>query len=164
MAHPVTWFQITGTDGRKLHAFYKKVFGWRMKAAPGPGDLQIVHQEEDGISGGVGSAMDGAGGVTVYVNVADVGAHLKKVEAAGGRAAMPPMELPSGMGWIAGFIDPAGNWVGLWAPGAGARPAKKAPAKRAPAKQAKPPSRPRKPAKKPGPARAKAAKKRARRS
>jgi hypothetical protein len=30
---------------------------------------------------------------------------------------MPPMDLPQGMGRIAGFVDPAGNWIGLWAPG-----------------------------------------------
>jgi hypothetical protein len=44
------------------------------------------------------------------------------------------MDLPGGMGRIAGFLDPEGNWVGLWEPG---KPAKKAaPAKKASAKKA----------------------------
>ena len=66
---------------------------------------------------------------------------------AGGKPAMPKIELPGGMGWISGFIDPAGNWVGLWAPAkkpaaatktsAKAVLAKKAPAKKKAAPKAK---------------------------
>jgi uncharacterized protein len=140
MAHPVTWFQISGKNGKQLHTFYKKAFGWRMQPAPGPGEMLMVEKEEDGISGGVSTSMDGLSSVTVYVNVANVAAHMKKIEAAGGKSAMPPMELPGGMGWIAGFHDPAGNWVGLWAPGKGAQPpVEKATARRAKAKaKAKP--------------------------
>jgi predicted enzyme related to lactoylglutathione lyase len=55
MAHPVTWFQISGKQGGPLHTFYKKVFGWRMRPAPGPGDMQMIDKEEDGISGGIGA-------------------------------------------------------------------------------------------------------------
>lgn len=136
MAHPVTWFQIQARDGKKLHGFYKKIFGWRMAPSPGQPDYFMVDKVADGIAGGIGSSQDGSNNVTVYVNCDDVAAHLAKVEAAGGKAAMPPMELPGGMGVIGGFLDPAGNWVGLWAPGKGAAPAKKASAKRAPAKKA----------------------------
>jgi predicted enzyme related to lactoylglutathione lyase len=136
MAHPVTWFQIQARDGKKLHGFYKKVFGWRMAPSPGQPDYFMVDKEADGIAGGVGSSQDGSSNVTVYVNCDDVGAQLKKIEAAGGKLAMPPMELPGGMGVIGGFLDPAGNWVGLWAPGKGAQPPKKAAAKKAPAKKA----------------------------
>jgi predicted enzyme related to lactoylglutathione lyase len=155
MAHPVTWFQIQARDGKKLHGFYKKIFGWRMAASPGQPDYFMVDKEADGIAGGIGSSQDGTNNVTVYVNCDDVAAHLAKVEAAGGKAAMPPMELPGGMGVIGGFLDPAGNWVGLWAPGKGAAPAKKASAKKAPAKKA---AAKKAPAKK-APAKKKAAKK-----
>ena len=34
MAHPVTWFQITGKDGGRLQTFYKDVFAWRIKPSP----------------------------------------------------------------------------------------------------------------------------------
>jgi uncharacterized protein len=139
MAHPVTWFQISGKDGKKLLGFYRKAFGWRMQPTPGQPDFHMVERELDGISGGVGASMDGNSGVTVYVTVADVRAHMKKIQAAGGLPAMPPMELPGGMGWIAGFTDPAGNWVGLWAPGTAAKPPVKRAAVRKPKTKAKPP-------------------------
>ena len=132
MAHPVTWFQISGKDGAALEAFYKDIFGWKMNPSP-DGSMSMVDAEKGGIPGGIGPSRDGNANVTVYANVDDIAAHLKKVQDSGGQVAMPPMELPQGMGWIAGFIDPAGNWVGLWQPGK--PPA--APAKRASKKAAK---------------------------
>jgi predicted enzyme related to lactoylglutathione lyase len=144
VAHPVTWFQISGRDGAALEAFYKDIFDWKMSPSP-DGTMAMVAAEKGGIPGGVGASRDGNASVSVYANVDDIAAHLKKVQDAGGQVAMPPMELPEGMGWIAGFIDPAGNWVGLWQPGkpppaakrASKRAAKKAPAKAAKKKAAK---------------------------
>ena len=137
MAHPVSWFQIQAKESKPLYAFYKKVFGWKMQPAPGPGDMQLVQKEDGGIDGGVGASMDGSSGVSVYVSVTDVAAHLKKIEKAGGKTVMPPMDLPGGWGKIAGFHDPGGNWIGLWSPGqAAAAPAKKTAARKAPAKKA----------------------------
>src|SRR5689334_23138731 len=113
--------------------------------SPSPdGTMQMVAAEKGGIAGGVGPSRDGNHNVTVYANVDDIAAHLKRIQDAGGEVAMPPMELPEGMGWIAGFTDPAGNWVGLWQPGkppapakkAARKPAKKAAGKKAPAKKA----------------------------
>jgi hypothetical protein len=106
--------------------------------------MAMVDPEKGGIAGGVGPSRDGNHNVTVYANVDDIAAHLKRIQDAGGEIAMPPMELPEGMGWIAGFTDPAGNWVGLWQPGkpppaakkAARKPAKKAAAKKASAKKA----------------------------
>jgi predicted enzyme related to lactoylglutathione lyase len=136
MAHPVTWFQISGKDGSALQKFYEEVFGWRMSLAP-DGSMMMVEAEEGGIAGGIGTSRDGTSSVSIYVNADDVAEQLKKIQDAGGGVAMPPMELPAGMGWIAGFTDPAGNWVGLWQPGkqATAAPAKKKVSKKAPAKK-----------------------------
>ena len=168
MAHPVTWFQISGRDGAVLEDFYKKIFDWKMTASP-DGSMQMVEADEGGIPGGIGPSRDGSHSVAVYANVDDIAAHLKKIQDAGGEIAMPPMELPQGMGWIAGFTDPAGNWVGLWQPGkqpeapakAAKKAAKKAPAKaavkKAPAKAA-PKKAPAKAAAKKAPAKKKAAK------
>jgi predicted enzyme related to lactoylglutathione lyase len=137
MAHPVTWFQITGRDAGPLATFYKKAFAWKMKSIQG--GMQMVEAQKPGISGGIGPSQDGSSSVTVYVECPSIETQLKKVEAAGGRLAMPKMELPGGMGFIAGFTDPAGNWVGLWSPPA--KSAKKAAAspkkKAAPKKAAK---------------------------
>jgi predicted enzyme related to lactoylglutathione lyase len=134
MAHPVTWFQISGKDGGRLQAFYKEVFAWRMKPSPDGAMGMVSPDKPGGIGGGVGASRDGNASVAVYVNVNDLNEHLQRVEAAGGRRAMDPMELPGGMGAIAGFLDPEGNWVGIW------QPPKRAPKRttRKPAKKAAP--------------------------
>lgn len=115
MSHPVNWFQISGGDAKALTEFYAKVFAWKMAPAPGPGGLMLVEAAKpDGIAGGIGASPDGKPGVVVYVGVEDIDAHLAKIGKAGGKTAMPRMELPDGWGSIALFCDPAGNVTGLW--------------------------------------------------
>jgi predicted enzyme related to lactoylglutathione lyase len=114
MAHPVTWFQISGPDAEPLKTFYSAVFGWKL--GPGPDGMVMVAADKGGIAGGISRSQSGAPSVTVYAETGDLEGTLSSVEAAGGHRAMPVMELPGGMGHIAGFLDPAGNWVGLWAP------------------------------------------------
>lgn len=181
MANPVSFFQIQGGDAKGLTAFYKKVFGWKMAPAKDSGGMMMVAAETGGIAGGIGASMDGNKSVSVYVSVTDLERNLAKIKAAGGQPAMDPFELPGGMGRIAGFIDPVGNWIGLWDPGqptkrgaqkagraqtAGdaAKPARGSASKRAARSKGRgePPAPPRKPAtKKPSP-KASAAKKSAR--
>jgi predicted enzyme related to lactoylglutathione lyase len=121
MAHPVTWFQIDGQDGGALQRFYAEVFNWKMGPSPDGSGMAMVSPNKGGIAGGIGHGMPAR--VTVYVGCDDVDAMLAKVEGAGGQRALDKRELPDGMGHIAGFIDPAGNFVGLWAAGKAARPA-----------------------------------------
>jgi len=129
VGHPVNWFQISGPSGAPLQSFYKEVFGWKMQ--PGGGGVAMIAADKpDGIPGGVGASQDGKASVAVYVSVKNLEQHLGRVESAGGHAAMQPIELPEGMGRIAGFIDPAGNWIGLWQPGkASSAPKRKTTAK-----------------------------------
>ncbi len=140
MGHPVTWFQIQGKDGDALAAFYKKAFAWQMSDAVG-GGMQMVAPEKDasgdGIAGGIGASMDGSSGVAVYVNCQNIDAQMAKIEAAGGRRAMPNTVLDGGFGTIAGFLDPAGNWTGLWEPAAKPEAPKKKAAKKTAKKAAK---------------------------
>ena len=122
MSHPVTWFQIQGQDASVLQKFYGDAFAWKMGASP-DGTMMMVQKEKGGIGGGIGPSQNGAASVTVYVECSDIDAQLAKITALGGKQMLPKTELPAGMGHIAGFADPAGNWVGLWAP---ARPVKAA--------------------------------------
>ena len=137
MAHPVNWFQISGKDpgeGKALQSFYKKIFGWKMSPSPDGSPMAMIAPEKGGIAGGVGASPSGQASIAIYASCDDIDKHLKQIEGAGGRVATAKMELPHGMGFIAGFLDPSNNLVGLWQAG------KPAPKKRAAAK---------KPAKKP---------------
>lgn len=148
MAHPVSFFQIQGSDPRGLIKFYQKAFGWQGTAAPDGG--LMISAEQGGIPGAVGPSTDGSAHLAVYITVDDVAEHLERAKRAGARVAMAETRLPGDLGSIGGIIDPAGNWVGLWAappkPAARVRKAtKKAtkkPAKRPATKKAKgPPQR-----------------------
>ena len=51
--------------------------------------------------------------VTIYVQVDDIVASLKQVEALGGKTLVPATEVP-GMGNFGWFTDLDGNAIGLW--------------------------------------------------
>jgi predicted enzyme related to lactoylglutathione lyase len=70
MANPVTWFEVTGRDGKALQAFYSDVFGWRLNVMPEM-NYGMVEAGDGGIGGGIGQAPDGQGHVTFYVEVDD---------------------------------------------------------------------------------------------
>lgn len=113
MAHPVSFFQIQGSDPRALIKFYQKTFGW--KGTPAPDGGMMVAAEPGGIPGALGPSSDGSAHLALYVTVDDVKKHLARAKRAGARVAMAETRLPGDLGTIGGIIDPAGNWVGLWA-------------------------------------------------
>ena len=163
MAHPVSFFQIQGSDARSLIKFYQKTFGWHGTAGP-DGGLMIA-PEAGGIPGAIGPSSDGSAHVAVYITVNDVTKHLLRAKRAGARVAMQETELPANLGCIGGIIDPAGNWVGLWAAppsqgsesgSAGLRSATRSRAKRSPANAPRTKRSAKKPARKKPPAKVKA--------
>ena len=95
MANPVVHFEILGKDGKKSQAFYASLFGWNIDAS-NPMDYGMISaQDGHGIGGGVAAAQQGGQPmVTVYVEVADLAAALKKAESLGGKMVMPPMDVP----------------------------------------------------------------------
>ena len=115
MGAPVAWFEITGQDPKGLADFYIKLFDWSV-ADSGNGSYLLIDTGAggDAIGGGIGAAQDGAGGVTVYMRVGDLQAHLEKVERHGGKTLVPPTDLPGEFGRFAIFADPEGHPVGLW--------------------------------------------------
>jgi predicted enzyme related to lactoylglutathione lyase len=114
MGNPVAWFEVVGKDGRKLREFYSDVFGWKIASAHGAPDYGLVQAAAKGIGGGIGSSPDGgAGHVTVYVDVDDIGAYLHKIEQAGGATVMPATPIADYSMEFALFTDPEGHLVGL---------------------------------------------------
>jgi uncharacterized protein len=115
MGYPVTHFEIVGKDAVALQKFYGAAFGWEMKQQI-PGYAMAMPGAKEGINGGVGAAMNGGPGhVTIYVQVDDVSAALKRVEELGGRMVLPSTQIPSGP-TIGLFHDPEGHLVGVAQP------------------------------------------------
>jgi predicted enzyme related to lactoylglutathione lyase len=113
MTRPVVHFEIIGRDGAKLQNFYRELFGWKIDAN-NPMNYGLVEAgagaPENGIGGGI--AQGDAPRVTFYVQVVDLNETLRKAESMGGKAVMPPMDVPGGP-TIAQFSDPEGNVIGL---------------------------------------------------
>ena len=110
MANPVTWFEITGKDGKKLQNFYSGVFGWKVDANNPMNYGMVAAGGKDSIGGGIGPTHD-APRVTVYVQVPDINGALSKAESLGGRTVMQRTDI--GMVVMAQFLDPEGNVIGL---------------------------------------------------
>ncbi len=111
MANAVTHFEIHGRDGKKSQDFYASLFGWSVDA-DNPMNYGIVSAPDgEGIGGGIAPAM-GDPMVTIYVEVEDLDAALKKAESLRSKTVLPPSDVPGGPK-LAQFADPDGNVIGL---------------------------------------------------
>jgi len=109
MANPVVHFEINGKDGAQLQQFYRDAFEWNIDA-DNPMNYGLVDNDGEGIGGGISGGE--AASVTIYIEVADLTAALKKIESLGGRVVQDVTEIPD-MVTMALFADPEGNVVGL---------------------------------------------------
>ena len=117
MGNKVVHFEVIGKDGKKLQDFYSKLFDWKIDAN-NPMNYGMVSPEDSGLGGGIAASQDGQRYVSVYVEVDDLEAYLKKAEGLGGKTVMEPMDVPGGPR-IAVFADPEGNVIGMTKAGTG---------------------------------------------
>lgn len=138
MANSILHFEIPADDVARAKAFYEKTFGWKIKAFPMPAGQEYYgvttrKEGEAGINGGLLQRKNPGQPFTNYVTVKSIDATSAAIVANGGTIALPKQEIGQGMGWIAAFIDPENNIVGLHqAP----PPPPKAPARKAAPKKA----------------------------
>jgi predicted enzyme related to lactoylglutathione lyase len=112
MGNAVVHFEIGCKDKAKTSAFYAEMFGWAIDDGPAG---MIDTGSKEGIQGHIAALGHEPHQFThFYVQVEDVAAKLKEIEAAGGKAIVPPVSIPSGT--FAWFGDVEGNVVGLWKP------------------------------------------------
>ena len=118
----LNWFEIPVSDMNRAQAFYETLLAAPLRREPmGPGKTLAVFAYDDSGVGGCLMAGDGvpapaAAGTLIYLNAApSLDAVLARVAAAGGRIAMPKVQLPGDMGCFAHIADSEGNLVGLHA-------------------------------------------------
>lgn len=118
MGQPVVHFEIVGTDGEALKAYYADLFGWEIDSS-NPMRYGVVPREGNttddgwGIGGGITAGQAGyPGHVTVYVAVDDVEAALARAEELGGTRVMGPETVMEGL-VIGLFSDPEGHVIGV---------------------------------------------------
>lgn len=118
MGMPIAFFEVVSTDHERAQKFYAEMFDWQVAADPAMGGYGLVDTGAgpQGIGGGIGpSEAPEDTGVKFYVRVPDLQAALDRAERLGGKALVPPTDLPGDYGRFAVLADPDGNPVGLWA-------------------------------------------------
>jgi predicted enzyme related to lactoylglutathione lyase len=112
MGNPVTWFEIYSANPSTLHDFYGSIFGWKLQPMEGMDYALVDTESGSGIAGGIGKA-EGPNQTIFSIEVDDLTAFLKRIEAHGGTTVVPVTEIPD-MVTFAQFADPDGNVVGLF--------------------------------------------------
>ncbi len=119
--HPPVHFEIPASDIKRASNFYKELFGWDIKSAPGFEDYSIIYTlpVDDnnmprgyGINGGMMKQENSETGIINYINVEDIDKYLAKLEELGGTILMPKMPI-KGIGWNAVVQDTEGNTFGM---------------------------------------------------
>lgn len=121
----VVHFEIQADDTERAAQFYRDVFGWNIEKYPG---LEweywfIITAPKESADAGINGGLlkrpnvlpEVACGVNSFVCTVDVDnydAVAQKIEAAGGKVAMPKFALV-GMAWQGYFLDTEGNTFGI---------------------------------------------------
>lgn len=109
-ARPVVHWEIEALDPDRLRVFYGRLFNWDI----GDGPIMQIPPGVDGPQPGPAGHLrrSDRGGVTLYVQVRDLGATLLKAVDLGGSVVAEPFDLP-GQPTLARISDPEGNPVML---------------------------------------------------
>jgi uncharacterized protein len=118
----ISWFEIPATDLDRATTFYETLFDVKLIVMDMPGVKMRTFPVADMMNDIGGAIVDDGGfhkpsagdGVLIYLNGnPDVQHILDKVEAAGGKIAMPKTEIAPEYGYMAVMIDTEGNRIGL---------------------------------------------------
>jgi uncharacterized protein len=123
MKHAISWFEIPTQDLERAQQFYETIFQIQMIPMEFPGFKMRIFPTEDqmnSISGALVHTSPGfyensaTHGVLIYLNAnPDVQIVLDRIEAAGGKIAVPKTQISEQHGHMAVFIDSEGNRIAL---------------------------------------------------
>jgi hypothetical protein len=118
----IAWIELNTTDVPAAKKFYTELFGWTTREMDmGPIGTYTIFQAGGADLGGFMTMPEemrqqGAPPRWMnYMNVVDVDASAKKVEALGGKICAPPFDVP-GVGRMAVISDPTGGTIAIYKP------------------------------------------------
>jgi predicted enzyme related to lactoylglutathione lyase len=116
----LNWFEISVSDISRAKKFYETIFDIKMEDQEMMGMKMSFFPFEDmngKVSGGLVQGQmhkPSADGAKIYLNGnPDLNIALSKVEAAGGKVAMPKTKISDDIGFMAFFMDTEGNGMAL---------------------------------------------------
>ncbi len=109
------WYDLNTKDPVQAQGFYKELLGWHVKPiemGPEIGTYHMIHVGENGVGGFAPMPPDTPAPPhwMAYVSVDDVDAACERALAAGGKVAMPAMDIPN-VGRFAVVMDPTGGVI-----------------------------------------------------
>jgi len=113
----ITHTELASADPAATRAWCENVLGWKFgEPVPTPTGPYHMWRFDLGTGGGirVNNPPEVPGSIP-YCEVADIRSTYGRALEAGATEMIPPMQLPSGMGWIAVVAAPGGVAIGLWA-------------------------------------------------
>jgi predicted enzyme related to lactoylglutathione lyase len=118
IAHRPAWVDLSSADTAGSRGFYSKLFGWQIDVNPDPkyggyGRATVQGRDAAGIT--PTQAKEQPTAWNFYIHTDDVDATTRAVEAAGGKIAMQPLDVPD-QGRMAVFQDPTGAYISVWQP------------------------------------------------
>ena len=113
----ITHTELASADPPATRAWCENVLGWRFgQSVPTPTGPYHMWRFDLGTGGGIrANNPPEVPGSIPYCEVADIQTTYSKALGAGATEMVPPMQLPSGMGWIAVVAAPGGVAIGFWA-------------------------------------------------
>ncbi len=111
----VVHFEIDAEKPERTIRFYEKVFGWKIEKWKGPMEYWLImtgKEKEPGIDGGMSKRTETEPSTVNTIGVPSVDEYIRKVEKNGGSIVRSKMAVP-GVGWMAYFKDPEGNFWGI---------------------------------------------------
>lgn len=113
MPHPIVHIEIPAQDTKAAGKFYADLFGWSIETEPNFD--YVMFQAQGGPGGGFTSLNEHTkpGDVVIYIETDSIETTLARATELGGQIMQPKTEIP-GMGWMAIFVDPTGNRIGIW--------------------------------------------------
>ena len=110
----VVHFEIPADDLGRAQRFYGDVFGWQFQKWDGPMEYVLATTGKDGrgIDGGLLRRQAPGAGTVNTIDVPSVDEYVSRIEAKGGKVAVPKMSIP-GVGWLAYALDTEGNMFGI---------------------------------------------------
>ena len=111
----VTHFEIPADNPDRAIRFYADVFGWKFQKWDGPMEYWMIEtgKDEPGIDGGLARREAPGSSTTSVIQVPSVDDSLKAIETKGGKVVVPKSPIP-GVGHVAYFHDPEGNFLGIF--------------------------------------------------
>ena len=123
MPNPVVQLEIGCINTVARQKFYGELFDWEITPASDEWNYGLVQHSEGGIGGGISDSGEDPPRptITFYVSVDDLRAYLDKAVSLGATEVLPPMAMDVNDSKFsnAGFINPEGNYIGLFKPDQG---------------------------------------------